>query len=487
MGGEPRVIRGQAEVLGTVLLLGIVVTIAVLIGGFALGSFSPLEEQSADEAIEQALLDVRSAATDAALTAEASQAISMDLPDNAHVTMADTETTFRIEHVNHTGDGSVQTIYERSDLGAIEVTRGDTTYALEGGGLFKRTETGGHLVAPPTLALRGYTANLPMIVLETDDGEIGETIELVSGDPVSSAFPTEGTYDDTDQPLENPVYNGTILLSVTGPNYEGWYDFFEQFVDGEVTIDHDTTTTAAAIDSIEELSFEAAITYSGSLNEHGASIDSAQQSAFLPDNTELVEHRLEALAEENDNDATDGCAIETGEIGGCTLYTGEYHVDGDLVVTDDIAIDTSEGDVVIGVEGDLVVDGDADIVVTGDGDVEYVIGGMFSFGGSSYVGTDSDAVEADRNLFFVAGDGEDGPGDGNMVLEAIIYAPNAHLDFGGNPTIRGAVFADELTVRGSAELSFDEALIEIEGIDVSDTATPIMYLHVAEHLVTVEA
>lgn len=472
--------RGQSEVLGAVLLLGIVVTASVILAGMAVGSFATAEEQTVDEAIERSLLDVRSAVADVAVGGEQARTIRLNPPDGATLTTPNQPTSVSIEHHDYLGnDTEVEpaAIYNQTDLGTLEIEHGDTRYGLEGGGLFKLEDGEASMVAPPNLALYGYTANLQLLRLDIDElSPHGQTIDITPGEHVRPAFPDRNIqYPNSTQPLDNPVYNGSVQLSVTSEYYGGWVDFFEQYTDGELLIDAANNTVTVKIDSIQEMRFEHEITYADGFEESGnADIDGASQSAFLPDSQPLVDAMLEADTASLEEE----CDLDSGET--CTLEAGSYHSDGDLSVENPMEIDTDGGDVELVIDGDLEVSDEITVIGDDEYGVEYYVNGSFYPTGDAVIGTDDDDAQAHRNTIIMAGDTVD-PGQGNAELDIVLYAPNADIKLTGNPSITGAIMGNSVDVGGNADISFDADLDGIDGIDISDTDTPIMYLHVTEN------
>lgn len=476
--------RGQSEVLGAVLLLGIVVTASAVMAGMALGSFAVMEEQTAEETIERELLEVRSAATDVALEGEHARSLELDLPAEARVSTPEEPTTVEILHHDYLGndtDVEPAVIYEETELGTLEVSHEDTRYALEGGGLFRLDGEDASMMSPPNLALHGYTANLPMLRLDADAIDPhSDRIAITPGEHVRPAFPNQtATYGETDRTLDNPVYNGSVEIVVSGDYYEGWAAFFDGYTDAALEVDHDNATVSVTVESIQELEFEQEITYVSDFSTTGAaSVDGTSQSGMLPDSQPL----FDAMLEQANTSYTEVCA---GQSEGCTIDEADtYYHDGDLTIDDPLTIDTDDGDVELVIDGDLTVS--EDINVTGDDEygVEYYVNGTLDVTGDTTIGTDDEDTQAHRNTIIMTGDSMD-PGQGNAVLDIVLYAPNADIDIAGTPDITGAIIGDSVDIRGDADISFDANLEELDGIDLSQTSTPIMYLHITENTAVV--
>lgn len=480
--------RGQAEVLATVLLFGIVIMAAVALAAVAMGAFGGSQDLAEEQAIERALLELRSASSDVALEGEAQRSVSMELPDGATVEVLEDAGTMTVTHYDYRleGDDESETLYEKESLGAVVVTHNDKQYALQGGGIFMAEEGYGTMMAPPTIGHRGLTLTVASLPIDGDGFGSGDsTVRLQPGHFERPVFPNDSaTYTDSENPYVNPVQNGTVELTVESEFYEGWYDFFNQRTDGSATIDHDNETATAIFESPDEVSVDDPVTLETYCeNEHpnddcdGELDGEYAENAYLPDPSEMIDQELEAASEDNDNDdCIDGNSIECD-----TLEGGTYYFDGDAELPDELEINTTEN-VTIAVDGDLHLD---DITVTGDEDygVTYYVSGDMTAEGGPVIETENNDPESHRNVFIIGGQVFEGT-EQNPTIHGIIYAPNADAYIQGSIDLIGALYVNSLEFaqgQGS-EFTFDEDLDAIDfTIDFSEGVVPITFLHITEN------
>jgi len=497
--------RGQSEVLGTVLLIGIVILGSLAVAGMAFGAFGGTQEQSDREAIEHALLDIRSAAAAVAMEGETSRTIQFHPPEGAQVSMTD-KGSITIEHIDWDppNETEPEILHEVTDLGGFEVQYGDVSYAFEGGGIFRYEDGQGHMVSPPHIAYRDLTATIPILRVEGAGAKAGPTqITISPGEHIRPAYPDpEQTYEgDANRTYDNPVMEGSINITVQSKYYEGWAQFFRQYTDGHVWLDHENETVIAELASLEELPLTDPVTYVTSYDERGSAgtSGSAVQTEFLPDSNEIIDGYIEEASEENNNDLAaciDDDNLYDGDDGGCDAdsplvgKSGEdgavYYFADDVYLDEDLYIDTTDGNVTIVVDGHFHIQA-ADINVTDDSGnvVEYYIKDSFDVQGDVHVGTAPTPVQSHRNTLIIGGDAFDEPGDGTVTLDAIIYAPNADIDTAGNIVVNGAIYANSMTLRGNFNIEYDQDL-EGQSLDLTGWPTPIMFMHLTENTAVFE-
>lgn len=480
--------RGQAEVLGTILLVGIVVTGSLFIMGVAMGAFGGLEEQTEAETIERTLLELRSTAADIAIEGEAPRTVAVDIPKGASLLTNETTTELRVNHTGYTQgeDNGSEVLYSQSNLGTVEIEHEGTRYALEGGGIFKLENGHSRLIAPPNFGLSAFTVNIPVLRVESPDAKRNpDHVVITPGTHIRPAFPNVSkTYTESNQSWDNPVTNGSIELIVQSEYYEGWAEYFQQFTDGQVTVFDDNQTVIAEMESLQELDYQQEITYSKDFDPKGnVEYENVSRSEFLPDNGPIIDNKIEDADDGESADIPEACGNETIGGDGCELTAGTYYFTKDLVVDGSVDIDTSGGDVELVIDGDFELAGNITVIDGTDNVTSYYVAGDFETEGG-YIGTEESAINAHRNVLHIGGDHADITG--NSRLDVVIYAPNAHVDISGTSTVRGAVMADELTLRGDAIVEYDSDLDRINGIDLTETETPIMYLHITENTATLD-
>ena len=224
--------RGQSELVGTVLILGLsllVVTTTVMVGAAVLSD-------------RQAEADLRSA--EASMTNFASKAVLVSsgntesrtaiLPgnDRGSTTVNPDQGRLLIELREEAGGPVQETLVNRS-LGGVTYHRGDSRVAYEGGGVWRIDGDSVRMVSPPPVHYRGTTFTMPVPLVEAGSASGGEAV-VTRGGAVERVYP-----DPTDPDRENPLGAATVHVTVESDYYEAWGRFFESRTGGTVDYDHD--------------------------------------------------------------------------------------------------------------------------------------------------------------------------------------------------------------------------------------------------------
>ena len=474
--------RAQSEVIGTVLLLGI--TVAAVTATVATGSvaLATVTDDARSAGVENGMSQFTSQSSLVALGETDAKRFDLGSVDEGDLRLDEDagRVEIRIERPNGTNS-----VYADS-LGTLVYTGDRREIAVQGGGVWTTNGDGGRMISPPEYHYRDETLTFPIVRL-TGDGAARGTGVVRRANASEEVFPES----------ENPLRNGTVVVEIESEYYGGWYDFFTRRADGNVTKDDANQTVTARLVVPDTVSFDRTLSvaqsdgYEHTGNQNGElNEDEYREGTSNPSPNSLIESEIAAAAADNDN-GDESCVTASGFDGCGTVESGVYYFDGDATIDDGtLQFDTSDGDVVVTVDGDFDIgDDDDDVIVTDDGDngVRYYINGSFNVQGSPYVGTDPEPIQAQRNVFYVAGGFlDDGDGDGSPTIEAIVYAPNADVVTNGNPTLRGAFVTNSLETGGNAEVAYDPDLdsLDITIVGGSDE-NPITYLHVSENVVEV--
>lgn len=156
-----------------------------------------------------------------------------------------------IEHLNYTGDGDNETLYDDT-LGAFVYENGKTTIAYEGGGVWRTQDEGTQMVSPPEFHYRDATLTLPIIRVDGSGGAAGSVDARVSpAAETRRVFPNASAdYDDTGDEYDNPILNGTVLVSVQSRHYRGWADYFRTRTEGNVSVSHENQTASVELQTV---------------------------------------------------------------------------------------------------------------------------------------------------------------------------------------------------------------------------------------------
>jgi len=472
--------RAQSEVLGTVLLLGITiaaVTVTVATGSVALAAVT---DDARTSGVENGMSQLTSQASLVALGEADAKRFDLGSVDGGDLRLDEDagHVEIRVEGPNETIDS------ESFRLGTLVYTGDRREVAIQGGGVWSLEGDRGRMLSPPEYHYRGSTLTFPVVRLTGDEASANRGTGVVRRSNVSKALGD----------VENPLQNGTVVVEVESDYYEGWYDFFTQRADGDVTKDDENRTVTARLVVPEEVSFDRALSvgqpdgYSHTGNPNGKlSGGKVQQGITSPSPDPLIQSQIDQAATDNDNE-TEDCVTAAGFDECGTLGSGVYYFGGDATVDGDLGFNTTDGNVTFVVDGDFDIGG-SDITVTDNSSngVEYYINGSFDLQGNPEIGTDPEPIQAERNVFYVAEGFLDGSaGDGNPTIEAIVYAPNADVVTNGNPTLRGGFVTNTLETGGNANVEPDPALAEL-GFEIriagGSGQNPITYLHVSENVV----
>lgn len=224
----------------------------------------------------------------------------------------------------------------------------------------------------------------------------------------------------------------------------------------------------------------------------------------------VVDSRVNDIQSDNDNGAENGISgtsldagdITIGEDSGSQAF---YLENIDRPSGDTITIDTSNGDVSIGVR-DYIRLSDSTIEVIGDGRVNFWVKGQsgvsasipsgFSFsdaelvlaGGEIDVGSDDDSTQ-----LFVYGKSDFGAAikkDGSRAtFDGVIYAPIGTSGSGKvgirQSSVYGAIATGEINIENKANLHYDKALQDTDTIPPAANTVRVTFLHITTNEVEI--
>lgn len=469
--------RGQSELVGTVLILGLsmaVIGTSVALGGVALGDLVSTAE--ADN-VENGMSHLSSQVSLVALGDADSQRFSLGQMREGTVSVEPGAGNITISNVT---DDSRDELFE-TELGAIVYTGPNREVAYQGGGLWTKYDDNSSLASPPEYHYRGTTLTLPIIQV-TGEGAVG-------GQPSGRITPVDvGT--DAIPDVSTPLEKGTIEVKIQSEYYEGWNEYLSQRTEGETEVYHSNQTVVSRLTVPDRVTFDTALSVSAPYDPKNAGVDSVEDNVAHRSARPLIERRV---SEANESGVNSDCLGNSS----CELDAGTYFYDGDLALSDDLNLDTSSGNITIIVDGSLDIN-DNDVTLTDNSTpkngVTYYVDGSLRAQGDGFVGTDDPDVpddrsvpEADRNVFYVA-DGflDDSSGDGTIRFDAVVYAPDAALNIAGTPDITGALVVDRVEkLKGDSKIEYDSTLSGTT-IELTGAADLLKYLHVSHNEVRVD-
>jgi len=329
-------------------------------------------------------------------------------------------------------------------------------------------------------------------------GAPSSTLELTQGFSADSYNSTVAPYDGSEGAgrvvsAGDVVVNGGASvegdlrtggdLTVTGGGYlDGSVN-----VSGNLSIDGGSTVSPGANggrvggDAVVDWgsSFDGFLRHQGPLTDPGDNVDTAAQqpvsvSVEPPAPIEnYVRDTVDSVAASNDNGETTAvtgdqlaCSDGVGET--CTLTAGSYYLDSLSLTNDNLAFDTTDGDITLVVDGDVLVEGSTTVSVDGDGRVNVVTTGDFDQqGGATVTNDDDDATQfwlylrTDASAFLEGG--------GEFV--GVIYGPGGD-DPGAyvepSVPIYGALVGNITFAGEGVPVHYDHALTSVRPVPVDE-------------------
>ncbi|WP_306058865.1 DUF7289 family protein [Natronococcus wangiae] len=480
--------RGQAALIGFVILIGMVAVASagiLLVGGEVL---TATEHQTEEERVLQAFIELSQNMHTVSANDDVSQSIDLDAGEHGAVVKTNTSTL-------HISGGDVN---ETIHIGAIEYEGDDgTRIAYQAGAVFHETGEETQVVSSPPIYFDAEAESLSFPIIKAKD-----EADLSSGDITVR-------HSETDPLTEaNLVQGDTVTVKITSEYYRGWETYFERqggptSVQGVETYEENQSGTVTVEFGYREVSdaFSSGAVYASDFESHKHQNVSAENASFPPLDEEI--NRLMNETDPEDEDVTD---LETVS-GYHSLEDGVYYADE--IDGGQLDFNLSDGNATLVVDGDIKTE-DETITVN-----DYEEGnslGVYTTGdylaSSNHAGhvcvTKNDCEENEdatviQMVLSSESIAEIGFGSGARY-EGVIYAGGSGEDwssscgmqvcFQSNFDFYGSVVASSVEVQSSAgEFEYDESLEDAE-LDIypDESLLPpqITYLNVAEHQIEIE-
>ncbi|WP_230198564.1 DUF7289 family protein [Halopiger goleimassiliensis] len=477
--------RGQSAVLGMVLLIGMAATISVGLFFVASDAATSLEQESEQERIETAFVEMSQELTTTTMTADSPRSIDLDVGQDGAVVREDSG------WINVTSDALAEGDLTDMTIGTIEyVGSGGTTIAYESGAVFRETGNETQLVSTPRIHYTHETNTLHLPVITT----VGED-HLSSGDVTFATNRTEPFRN------VNVVENESVTITIHSDYYRGWERFFKNEA-GDTSVqdvDHDNRTVEIEVGYLDiDQAYEDGIVVSENFDgfDNADVEDGSVRHGTMPELDEVIEE----MVEEEQADADPISSSDTAK------GNGTYWTDEELYIGDELEFDLSEGNATLIVDDDITIEGELravpggtdnelKIYTTGNLDIEgghvSVVGGETAQlqvygtsethvgigpGSSSYTGT-----------MYVSREAEWGDKDNEVFHQGQCQE---QVCMQSNVEFTGALIAASTNVHSaSVDFEYDEALRDSD-IDLYPdeyTLPPqLTYLNVAHHEIEVD-
>lgn len=237
--------RGQAELVGVVLLIGLTIIGTTAIVALGAGTVTDSRERAEIQNTEHAMTLFDSTAASVALGDAPVQTVRFGRTEG-QFELREAVGTMRIEHHTDGDDppvewGECETVDGvcEVDLGAMVYTHGGTELAYQGGGVWRHHEGGATMVSAPELHYRDETLTLP-VVTTTGTGS-------ASGGPTATIRSAGGS----ELAYSGAIEEGWVSVTVESPYYDGWQRHFEERTNGDVSVDHDGESVTVELVSTE--------------------------------------------------------------------------------------------------------------------------------------------------------------------------------------------------------------------------------------------
>lgn len=343
--------RGQSEVVGVVLVLGLVLLGAVAVVTLGANAIGGTESQLSDDRAEKTLTQFDAKAGLVALGEADSQHVSLPVDADEQYHVDEDAGHMWIEVVNLSDEDDSFEVIDTT-LGAVTYEREDSTVAYQGGGVWRATESGGSMISPPEFHYRNGTLTLPAVTV-TGDSSLGSNA-VIRKDGEDRKFPIPGT-----EMRLNPLDHHRVEVTIQSEYYQGWGHYFVERTDGSVEYDHDeqkvTVTLVTPVNVNEITAASASLSAGGEFNVQGTSAstcdaDNADDVYTSSYNSSLGESYCEQFDPDGDTD---------------DLHERLPGIKGDVVYGKDI--DISDGSGGSSFYGDLTSGGKVTVKDGGEG------------------------------------------------------------------------------------------------------------------------
>jgi hypothetical protein len=237
---------GQAEPLGVILVLGLVIVSTTAVVAFGSEAIGDVQSRSELDRAENGMTLLDSRLSTVALGDSESQRV--DLPTtNGGYSVDQDAGTIRIVHRNY--DGANDATLANTSLGAIVYRNNGESIAYQGGGVWRMYEDGSSkMVSPPEFHYRKGTLTFPLVRINGSGGGAGQaTIAARSPGQGVPIYPADGTDYPDGSDYTNPVENGTVEVIIQSEYAEAWGAYFETRTDGNVSYPGSNTVAVELI------------------------------------------------------------------------------------------------------------------------------------------------------------------------------------------------------------------------------------------------
>ncbi|MFB6282503.1 MAG: hypothetical protein ABEK59_01020 [Halobacteria archaeon] len=474
--------KGQTEILGVVMILGITLAsiTAILI------YFEPTHTDT------RAMLDKNSIQNEFALLDSDISSIAVGSSQKRYSSSNLRKGTLDVDpdegwvKIEHDPSGQPKYTISNISMGRLRYENDNETIAYQGGGVWKNTGNGSMMVSPPEFRYRKDTLTFPLINITSNENFAGGkgqfVIEEVQDPKLEFPNITDG--------FENLLTNGTVNITVDSEFYVGWENYFRRRSTTKINgINHGEQKVNVSINVPSEVTFQdgaATVQNNGIACQGGCTINgSSNEGQTYPSPNNTVELKIDTWSGKCSSNST--CknlsdAASDSIIGDDSSAT-VFFQDADFSMDSNVDIETAGENISIITNGDFDLGNNELMITSNEGGVKYYINESFKANGNGQIGSDPwSNKQPSRNILLIAGEFlPNAAGAGTLEFDAMIYAPNSDVDTSGTPNVWGALISNTMDFSGDLELSeVGGATIELELED------SIKFLHVTDNQVKIE-
>lgn len=226
--------RGLSEILGFVLLLGIVVTSAMVVLYFGGGLLTELQTQTQGQSAEQTMREADSRLSEVALSDNLEHTIAVDERDNQEVWI---EEDAEMDVVLENEDGN--TCDFNIPMGSLHYETDDhSTVTYQGGGVWKESPSGNTMVSSPDMEYRDGTLTFPSVNIKGSvDGDFDRL--QAKKNLEDSRARSQAYEDELKDCVSDDVDASELRITVTSRYADVWGQYLEREVSEDVSYNLD--------------------------------------------------------------------------------------------------------------------------------------------------------------------------------------------------------------------------------------------------------
>ncbi|WP_135534627.1 DUF7289 family protein [Halostella pelagica] len=578
IGSAHRSNRGASEVIGVVLLVGLVVAGLTLVVAVGVPVLDDSRRNAEIRAAQTGMVELDATAERVGRQSAATERLTFD-HRNGKLAVNDDRGRITVRSVDFASGQSV--VVANESLGEVAYVAGETRIVTQGGAVFRHSSGGTTMVSTPEIEYRDGTLLVEYLTVEGDPS-LDQRLRIRSANRSIGT-----TTDAVANPIESPQ---ALTITIESEYYTAWAAYFRARTPGRVSVNHSAravtvqfvtgspqleirsgltgtaptgelrlTGTGAYTDSYDsseaayseddatghgsvrvagnvssggdatvrgdlysgesvELSgsteIDGTVHWTDSFERNGADYDGSERIDGIETATpfsSIVERQVARLADENDNadaSAISGSSLSTS--GSTTTITaGQYSVEAIDLDNEELVLDTTDGDIVVGVRDYVRLGGaqGSNITVRGNNSVRLYVAserdvtvsptGLGQRQVNVHVGKKSHVtVPGDRSSQFWTFGTEDfnatiaggGSSTTRATFTGVMYAPTRNgsgYSYVKQADVYGAVVSGTTTLGTKGAVHYDQALAATTDSGLADDAPWVTYLHVDRNSVTV--